>query len=175
MGFSLFGGQTLGLPSRTMAVMFITCSLAMLAAQSLLLLRPVRERIDERWLAVAFAASAVALGCTSWVPDAAALALLIAIVATGVGMIGPVLSYELLERDRSFAGEVLGRQAAAGNLGQAIGSVAAGGVFALHPLAPFWLAAVGLVLGASATLRWWGPARRRAGMESRRKNLRETA
>ena len=167
VGFNLFGGQTLGLPSRTMAVMFITCSLAMLAAQSLLLLPSVRKRIDERWLAVAFAVSAVALGCTSWVPDAASLALLIAIVATGVGMVGPVLSYELMERDRASAGEVLGRQAAAGNLGQAIGSVAAGGVFALHPLAPFWLAALGLLLGASASLRWWGPAREQARTEWR--------
>lgn len=159
VGFSLFGGQTLGLPSRTIAVMYIACSLAMLAAQSLLLVPSLRDRLNQRWLAGAFAGSAVALGFTSVVPDAASLALLIGIVGTGVGMVGPVLAHELLERDRSAAGEVLGRQAAAGNLGQAIGSVMAGGAFALHPLAPFWLAAFGLVLGASATLRWWGPAR----------------
>lgn len=167
VGFSLFGGQTLGLPSRTMALMFITCSLAMLGAQSLLLLRPVRARIDRWWVGAAFAASALALSFTSLVPDAASLALLIAIVATGVGMVGPVLSYELLEADHSSAGAVLGRQAAAGNLGQALGSVAAGAAFALHPLAPFWAAALSLVLGASATLRWWGPAREQARAESR--------
>ena len=175
VGFSLFGGQTLGLPSRTMAIMFITCSLAMLAAQSLLLLPAVRKRVDQRWLAGAFAASAFALAFTWMVPDAESLALLIAVVATGVGMVGPVLSYELLERDRSSAGEVLGRQAAAGNLGQAIGSVMAGGVFALHPLAPFWIAALGLVLGASASLGWWGPAREQARTESHRKTARAAA
>lgn len=168
VGFSLFGGQTLGLPSRTMAVMFITCSLAMLAAQSLLLLRSVRQRIDQRWLAAAFGGSALALAFTSFVPDAASLALLIAIVATGIGMVGPVLSYELLEADRSSSGAVLGRQAAAGNLGQAIGSIAAGGVFAWHPLAPFWIAAIGLVLGGSAALRWWGPARAQTRTEPHR-------
>ena len=38
VGFNLFGSQTLGLSTATMAAMFITCSLAMLAAQSMLLL-----------------------------------------------------------------------------------------------------------------------------------------
>ncbi|MDF6931756.1 hypothetical protein NLR33_24980, partial [Escherichia coli] len=94
--------------------MFVTCSLAMLAAQALLLLPAVRKHIDHRWVAGAFAGSAVALGFAALVPDAAALGLLIAVVATGVGMIGPVLSYELLEGDRSFAGSLLARQAAAG-------------------------------------------------------------
>lgn len=175
VGFSLFGGQTLGLPSRTMALMFITCSVAMLAAQALLLLRSVRARIDRWWVAAAFAASALALAFTSVVPDAASLALLIAIVATGVGMVGPVLSYELLEADRSSTGAVLGRQAAAGNLGQALGSVAAGAVFALHPLAPFWAAALALVLGASATLRWWGPAREQVRTAARYGNAKAPA
>lgn len=162
VGFSLFGGQTLGLPGRTMAVMFITCSVAMLGAQALLLLPGVRQRIGPVPLAAAFLVSALILAFTSVVPDAAALALLVAAVATSVGMIGPVLSYELLEGDRSSAGSVLGRQAAAGNLGQALGSMLAGAVFALHALAPFWSAALALVLGASATVRWWSPVRRSA-------------
>ena len=90
VGFNLFGGQTLGLPSGTMAVMFLTCSLAMLAAQATLLLPGVRRRIDHRWVAAAFGASALALAFTSAVPDAASLGLLIAVVATGTGMVGPV-------------------------------------------------------------------------------------
>ena len=167
IGFSLFGGQTLGLPGRTMAVMFITCSVAMLGAQALLLLPGVRQRLGAGSLTAAFIVSALILAFTSFVPDAASLALLVAAVATSVGMIGPVLSYELLESDRTSAGSVLGRQAAAGNLGQALGSMLAGAVFALHALAPFWSAALALVLGAVATLRWWGPARRgvRAGRQ----------
>ncbi len=57
VGFTLFGGQTLGLASGTMAVMFVTCSLAMLAAQSTLLLQGVRRRINQRWVAAAFGTS----------------------------------------------------------------------------------------------------------------------
>ena len=163
VGFNLFGGQTLGLPSRTMAAMFITCSVAMLAAQGLLLLRAVRRRIGPGWVAAAFLATAAILAFASLVPDAITLALLVAAVAASVGMIAPVLSYELLEDDGAGAGNMLGRQAAAGNLGQTLGSMLAGAAFALHPFAPFWAAAGALVLGACATLLWWGPARPAAG------------
>jgi len=159
VGFNLFGGQTLGLTSGTIAVMFVTCSLAMLAAQATLLLPWVRQRIDHRWVAAAFGVSALALAFTSTVPDAASLGLLIAVVATGAGMIGPVLSYELLERRGAAHGALLGRQAAAGNLGQAAGSVSAGLLFALRPQAPFWMAGLVLLLGAAAALIYWGRSR----------------
>ncbi len=89
--FNLFGSQTLGLTTATMAAMFITCSLAMLAAQSMQLLSSVRSRVDQRWVAAAFAGSALALAFTSFVPGAGSLGLMIAVVATGVGMVGPVL------------------------------------------------------------------------------------
>ncbi|MBC7482103.1 MAG: MFS transporter [Rhizobacter sp.] len=160
VGFNLFGSQTLGLTTATMAAMFITCSLSMLAAQSLLLLSSVRNRIDQRWVAAAFAGSALALAFTSWVPDAASLGLMIAVVATGAGMVGPVLSYELLERQAAAPGKLLGQQAAAGNLGQALGSMGAGSLFTLAPMMPFWTAALVLLVGAALALAWWGPARR---------------
>ncbi len=159
VGFNLFGSQTLGLTTSTMAAMFITCSLAMLTAQSMLLLTSVRRRIDQRWVAAAFAGSALALAFTSLVPDAGSLGLMIAVVATGAGMVGPVLSYELLERQSAAPGKLLGQQAAAGNLGQALGSMGAGSLFTLAPMMPFWTAALVLLVGAALSLVWWGPAR----------------
>ena len=159
VGFNLFGSQTLGLTTATMAAMFITCSLAMLAAQSMLLLSSVRRRVDQRWVAAAFAGSALALAFTSLVPDAGSLGLMIAVVATGAGMVGPVLSYELLERKAEAPGALLGRQAAAGNLGQALGSMGAGSLFTFAPMLPFWVAAATLLLGAVLSLTWWGSAR----------------
>ena len=160
VGFNLFGSQTLGLTTTTMAAMFITCSLAMLAAQSMLLLSAVRSRIDQRWVAAAFAGSALALAFASLVPNAGALGLMIAVVATAAGMVGPVLSYELLERHSEAPGKLLGQQAAAGNLGQALGSMGAGSLFTVAPAVPFWAAAVVLLTGAALSLVWWGPARR---------------
>ncbi|CAG0932900.1 Tetracycline resistance protein, class C [Rhodocyclaceae bacterium] len=158
-GFNLFGGETLGLASTTLAVMFVTCSLAMLAAQATLLLPHVRQRINHRWVAGAFGASALALAFASAVPDAASLGLLIAVVATGAGMIGPVLSYELLERRAAARGALLGAQSAAANLGLAAGSVSAGALFPVQPAAPFWLAGLVLLFGAGAAWTYWGRAR----------------
>lgn len=159
VGFNLFGSQTLGLTTATIAAMFITCSFAMLVAQSLLLFSSVRNRIDQRWMAAAFAGSALALIFTSFVPNAGSLGLMIAVVAIAAGMIGPVLSYELLERQSAAPGILLGQQAAAGNLGQAIGSMGAGSLFTLAPMAPFWTAALVLLVGAVLSMMWWGPAR----------------
>jgi MFS transporter, DHA1 family, multidrug resistance protein len=159
VGFNLFGGQTLGLSSGTIAIMFVTCSLAMLAAQATLLLRFVRSRIDGRWMAAVFVFSALALLFVPVVPNAGTFSLFIGVVAASVGMIGPVLSYELLERGSGANGSLLGKQAAAGNLGQALGSVAAGWLFTWHPAAPFWAAALVLASGAVAALFLWGTAR----------------
>jgi len=84
---------------------------------------------------------------------------MIAVVATSAGMVAPVLSYELLERQSEPPGRLLGRQAAAGNLGMALGSMSAGSLFALAPMLPFWTAGLVLLVGAALTLTWWGPAR----------------
>ena len=70
-----------------------------------------------------------------------------------------MLSYELLERHGEARGALLGRQAAAGNLGQALGSMSAGSLFAWNPMAPFWASALVLVFGATVALMWWGQAR----------------
>jgi len=47
------------------------------------------------------------------------------------------LSYELLERQSAAPGKLLGQQAAAGYLGQALGSMVAGSLFTLTPMMPF--------------------------------------
>lgn len=159
VGFTLFGGQTLGLTGGAIAIMFVTCTVAMLATQSLLLLPAVRRRVDQRWLAATFATSALALTFAALASDAAALGLLVAIVGTSAGLIGPIVSYELVERDRTASGALLGKQAAAGNLGLALGSVSAGSLFTLHAAAPFWLAATVLLFGAGAAYAFWGAAR----------------
>lgn len=65
----------------------------------------------------------------------------------------------MLERRSTERGASLGRQAAAGDLGQAAGSISAGLLFGLHPEAPFWMAVQVLLLGAAAALFYWGRAR----------------
>jgi len=60
---------------------------------------------------------------------------------------------------RQRPGKLLGQQAGAGNLGQALGSMGAGSLFTLAPMMPFWTAALILLVGAALSLAWWGPAR----------------
>ncbi|WP_348012980.1 hypothetical protein [Roseateles sp.] len=91
-------------------------------------------------------------GVSSLMPGGGSLGLMIAVVATGVGMVGPVLSYELLERQSAKPGKLLGQQAAAGNQGQALGSTDAGSLFTLTPMMPFWAAALILLVGAALSL-----------------------
>ncbi|KQW51191.1 MULTISPECIES: MFS transporter [unclassified Roseateles] len=155
VGFNLFGSQTLGMNSSAIAAMFATCSLVMLTAQLSLLFAAVRRRLNERWLAATFAASALALLFTP--SDARALGLMVAVVALGAGMIAPVLSYTLLNNRPGAPGLLLGQLAAAGNLGQAVGAVGAGSAFALNATAPFWIAASVLIVGACVSWFAWRP------------------
>ena len=92
-------------------------------------------------------------------PDAGSSGLMIAMVATGAGMVGPVLSYVLLERQADAPGALLGRRAAAGNLAQALGSMRADSLFPVAPMASFWAAAAILLPGAVLAMVCRGPTR----------------
>ncbi len=159
VGFNLFGTQVLRFGSDVIAVMFIVCSVAMLGAQWLLVSPWIRQHLDHRGIAALFALAAVALALAPFAPGATALGLLIVVVATSAGMVTPVLSYELLERDKAATGLVLGRQAAAGNLGQAIGALTAGVLYQAGPSVPFWFAAGVLLAGGLLAVSIWGSAR----------------
>ena len=52
--------RTLSLTSSAMKFMFVTCSVAILATQSLLLFRAALQRIDQHWVAATFAGAGVA-------------------------------------------------------------------------------------------------------------------
>ncbi len=160
IGFNLFGGLTLKAGTTAVALLFVTCSISMLAAQATLVWESVRRHVDHRWLAAAFAVSALAMAITPWTPDVVSLGLLVAVVAASLGLIGPVLSYELLDRGGAARGAMLGNLAAASNLGQALGSFAAGWLFSFRPGGPFWFAALVLLGGSLAAYFYWGETRR---------------
>ena len=72
------------------------------------------------------------------------------------GISWALTSYALLKRKADAPGTLLGRQAAAGKLGQALGWMSAG---SLSTLAPFWTTAAIWLLGAVLSMVWWEPAR----------------
>lgn len=74
------------------------------------------------------------------------------LLAAASGLLIPALAYLVSLAAGAAQGVALGRETAAASLGQAIGSAAAGWLFALFVEAPFWIAA-GL-LGLAAVLSY---------------------
>ena len=155
VGFNLFGRTHLRAGPGAVAALFVTCSASMLLAQGLLAWEPLRRRFDRRWMVSAFAASAVSMALAPLMSGILALAMAVAVVATSIGLIAPALAYAMLDRDGTVRGAQLGSLAAAGNLGQAIGSLLAGWLFAIRPQAPFGVAALVLAAGAAAAHSHW--------------------
>ena len=79
--------------------------------------------------------------------------LAVALVGFSSGVLVPLLAYQVSLSADISRGEVLGRQTAASSLGQALGSILAGGLFSIMVQAPFWLAASLLITGALLGLK----------------------
>ena len=77
----------------------------------------------------------------------------VALVAAASGLLIPALAYQVSLAAGAAQGAALGKQTAAASLGQAVGSAAAGWLFAALIEAPFWVTAGLLGFGALAALR----------------------
>lgn len=156
-GFNLLGAMRLGAAVGAVALLFVACSGFMLVAQGLLAWGPLRERFERRWMAAVLALGAGFMLVAPRMPGMLSLGMTVAAVALSIGLVAPSLAYALLDHDAGAKGAKLGRLAAAGNLGQALGAFVSGGLFALRPEAPFVLAAL-LLMGASAgAWLYWRP------------------
>ena len=156
-GFNLLGAMRLGAAVGAVALLFVACSGFMLVAQGLLAWGPLRERFERRWMAAVLAVGAGFMLAAPRMPSMLSLGMTVAAVALSIGLVAPSLAYALLDHDAGAKGAKLGRLAAAGNLGQALGAFVSGGLFALRPEVPFVLAAL-LLLGASAgAWLYWRP------------------
>jgi MFS family permease len=156
IGVALLGQQILNLAPSDIGIMFMECSLVMIAVQ-VLVLSPLLKRFGRRLLAPASLAMAVGVGL---IPDTAnypVLLMLVGLIAASSGLLIPALAYLISLAAGLRQGAALGRQTAAASLGQALGSAAAGALFGLMVPAPFWLTAGLLVISAGIGL---GVARR---------------
>lgn len=156
-GFNLLGAIRLQASVGAVALLFVVCSGFMLVAQSLLAWGPLRQRFERRWIAAVLAIGAGFMLAAPSMPGMLSLGATVAAVALSIGLVAPSLAYALLDHDAGAKGAKLGRLAAAGNLGQALGSFASGGLFALRPEAPFVLAALLLLAGSISAFLWWRP------------------
>lgn len=118
------------------------------------------DRIDRRWV---LAAGLVGSSATLWaltlpsgmrgIWTAAAFVL----AAAGIGVL-PSLAVRISSAAGARQGWAMGRQAAAANLGQAVGAAATGSLFALAVPLPFLIAG-GLTALSAGAAGWGGAAR----------------
>ncbi len=151
VGLALQGQQVLNLRPREIGWMFAECSLVMILVQVFLLV-PLIRRIGRALLAPAFLAMAAGVALLPYAARYPAMLLGVALVAATAGLLIPALAYWVSLAAGARQGAVLGRQTAASSLGQAVGSAAAGWLFAVFIEAPFWASAGLLGLGAVAAL-----------------------
>jgi MFS family permease len=152
VGVALRGQQVLNLQPREIGWMFAECSLVMILAQ-VFVLAPLIRRVGGGLLAPAFLAMAAGVALLPYAASYPAMLIGVGLVAAASGLLIPALAYWVSLAAGSAQGAALGRQTAAGSLGQAAGSAAAGWLFAVLIEAPFWVTAGLLGLGAVAALR----------------------
>ncbi len=149
VGLTLHGQQILGFGPDRLSQMFVACMLVMIATQLL-----VFPFLIKRWPVhfIAPPAFAVMAGGLVLLPAALGFGwLLVAVgmVAAGSGLLAPIMSYRISLAAGTAQGAVLGRQAAASSLGQAVGSVIAGLGFGLMGQDLFWATAGALLIGVA--------------------------
>lgn len=152
VAIALQGQQVLELEPLQIGLMFMECSLVMVAVQ-VLVFSPLVRRIGFRLIvAPAFLAMAVGVG---WLPSVANwnwLMLLVGLFAAGSGILIPMLAYRVSLDAGPAQGAELGKQTAAAALGQGLGSAAAGWLYGIAIEAPFWLTAVLLLSGVLVSM-----------------------
>lgn len=143
VGLTLQGGPV--------APYFALCSILMVAMQ--LAGYPQLERWigEHRLVWISLAVMAVGVALLSWrAPWSPAVAFVLA--ASALGVLIPALAVRISSAAGPRQGRAMGRQAAAGNLGQAGGAALTGVLFSAVAAAPFLLA--GALLAVGAVIAW---------------------
>lgn len=148
VAIALRGQRQLGLTPAAISVMFMECSLVMIVAQIAAFWSSPQRLLGPMPTAAAFAAMAGGMALLPYGDSYWAQVGLVGVIGAASGILIPVLSYRISRDAGDNQGAALGKSVAAGNLGQAAGSFAAGVLFEVRPEAPFWLGA-GLLVSAA--------------------------
>jgi MFS family permease len=138
---------------------FALCSGVMIAVQFWALPRLERRLGEPRLVVGALAVLSAGLGLLALSNGGFVTAAAFVLAAAGIGVLIPSLAVRISSAAGARQGWAMGRQAAAANLGQAVGAAATGSLFALAPPLPFLIAG-GLTALAAGAAAWEGAARR---------------
>lgn len=154
VGIALQGQQVLNLDPFQIGLLFMECSLMMVLVQVFLFARLVRYFSFTHIIVSSLLLMAAGLVLFPLAVDFVMVVLAVGLVGLGSGVLIPILAYQTSLNAGMSQGVALGKQTAAGSLGQGLGSVLAGGLFGVASQAPFWLTAGLLTAGAFAGLRF---------------------
>ena len=152
VGLSLQSQQSWRWSPSALSWLFAVCSLVMLAIQ-FAVFAPLRRHVRPETLVVGgFLVMAVGFAFLAGTSVYGVVMGLVALIALGSGVLLPTLSVATADRAGAAVGTAIGYQNAAGNLGQAAGSAAAGLLFTTLPGVSFGL--VALAMFATALVGW---------------------
>lgn len=132
------------------SVYFALCSGVMIAVQFWALPRLERRLGEPRLVVAALVVLSAGLGLLAVSNGGFVTAASFVLSAAGIGVLIPSLAVRISIAAGARQGWAMGRQAAAANLGQAVGAAATGSLYAVAPPLPFLLAAWLAVLAAAA-------------------------
>lgn len=141
------------------SVYFALCSGVMIAVQFWALPHLERRLGEPRLVAAALVVLSAGLGLLTLSNAGLVTAVAFVLAAAGIGVLIPTLAVRISSAAGARQGWAMGRQAAAANLGQAVGAAATGTLFALAPPLPFLIAG-GLTALAAGAAACEGAARR---------------
>lgn len=173
----LAGRAATGLDPGDIALLFIGCSLMMLAVQGMLFFAPLLTRERSRHLLGAgFVAMAAGFALLGSAAGFGSVLFAVALIAAGAGLLLPAVVFVASLRGTTRVGTALGWLVGAGSLGQAVGSAAGAWLFTGLSADAFWVAAALMAGGALAsTVRPLMPARAGYGLRATRSVERESS
>lgn len=152
VGLSLQSQQLWRWSPGDLAWLFAVCSLVMLAIQ-FAVFTPLRRHVRPETVVVSgFVMMGAGFAFMASTPVYGIVMGLVALIALGSGVLLPTLSVATADQAGAAVGTAIGYQNAAGNLGQAAGSAAAGLLFTALPAVSFL--AVALLMFATAIVAW---------------------
>lgn len=154
VSLALQGQQVLNLTPFQIGMLFMECSLMMIVVQVLLFAPLIRKFSFTHIISNALLIMAVGLSLMPLATRFEIIILATGLVGIGSGVLIPVLAYQTSLISSMSQGAALGKQTAAGSLGQGLGSVLAGALFGLANTAPFWFTAALLITGALLGLKF---------------------
>ena len=162
LGIVLQGRQHAELSTQQVAMMFAECSLVMLAINALLFFTALLDKVSPRLVVAAGSLLGLAgLSVLAMHQTNDWMYIGVSLTSAGTGLVLPVISYLAAGASHRRLGATMGGLAAAGALGQTLGSVAGGWLFgAVARLSFAWLALPLMAVLILLLLRpsWWRAA-----------------